>query len=533
MPFVSLAGNSLAGHGLARPMGRGRNDSNPILPYTVDFSTLPDGALPAEFTGVTWAVSGGKVVNTPTLGAELLTNGEVETTTSWLGSGANLSVVADPRPGSAGSNSLAIARNASSYPGARQSVVTTPGEFYLHAGWRRNVNFTSANAVLFNSTGAITLTTLSGFASTDWTQFTLIGQAIDAAIRVIPSGTAIALADGTSMRVDDLSLRKLDSGTMFALMPESVPDVNIRARMRVVEGTQGGLIVNANSQTAPTAYVIGHCHRGMGKVQLEKVINGTKITLIDVGAVYYDDSVIEIRKSGTTYQLFYKGAQIGTDVTINDAEIVNNPYHGLFSPSGGNSFSSYFCGSSSANYINLSVLGDSISSALTSWVYKLAGLYNGGAVRLINHAVSGATVITDGDGDMDMDGQTAVTASDNANIIIVALGSNDPDTTDALRAEYQENLSEVKTTNPNAQIFGLGVIPSTGNAASRALKNPLIEQACTNAGATYVSTDNINYGGVTFDPAIHTYDGLHPNDIGHLLIANWMLEALSTANGQL
>jgi len=49
------------------------------VPYTIDFTALPDGALPSGLTGATWAISSGAAINTPTLGDEIILDGDIET----------------------------------------------------------------------------------------------------------------------------------------------------------------------------------------------------------------------------------------------------------------------------------------------------------------------------------------------------------------------------------------------------------------------------------------------------------------------
>ena len=44
------------------------------FPYSLDFSTLPDGPIPNWFKGGNFLVSSGKAVNTPTLTESLLNN---------------------------------------------------------------------------------------------------------------------------------------------------------------------------------------------------------------------------------------------------------------------------------------------------------------------------------------------------------------------------------------------------------------------------------------------------------------------------
>jgi len=158
----------------------------------------------------------------------------------------------------------------------------------------------------------------------------------------------------------------------------------------------------------------------------------------------------------------------------------------------------------------ISILGDSISVNMTiGYQNTVLGTYNGGNNRLINHAVGGQGIMAH------MDGQTIAAAADNADIIIVELGTNDADNA-AITAEYQENLLELKASNPRAAIYGMGILNKT-DETNRAANNARISTACTNAGVTYWDTD----GWIV--AASDLADGVHPNAGGYAKIATQIL----------
>lgn len=171
--------------------------------------------------------------------------------------------------------------------------------------------------------------------------------------------------------------------------------------------------------------------------------------------------------------------------------------------------------------IVVTVLGDSISvqdAVIDRWPDTIAADYNDGRVSLINHAVSGAWITTQAGGS-DMDEQTAAAASDAADIIIILLGTNGDSY--AVGDEYLENLNELKTSNPNATIYGCGILPRADPTDNgRSIKNPLIAAACSSAGVTYWDTDG------WIDPATDTTDGLHPTEAGQAKVAAEILERL-------
>jgi len=162
----------------------------------------------------------------------------------------------------------------------------------------------------------------------------------------------------------------------------------------------------------------------------------------------------------------------------------------------------------------LSILGDSISVWNTQkWPTDNAVMI---PWRIIDHAVTGQRVIPH------MDSQVVATANDNADAIIIALGTNDLDYGDmaSLQAEAEENIAELKLSNPNATIYWMNVLSSwtdiTG-ATERPLNNvrTAIAAACT--------AQNIICWDTYTDPWLtncgtDTYDGIHPSPTGNAKI---------------
>ncbi len=161
------------------------------------------------------------------------------------------------------------------------------------------------------------------------------------------------------------------------------------------------------------------------------------------------------------------------------------------------------------------VLGDSIpasGSSVVRWTNYLPDQWNGGRVSLFNHAVAAHSIMAN------MDAQTVAAASDNADVIIVALGTNDADNP-AINAEYEENLNELKASNPRAMIYAMGILDKTV-AGDRVAVNVRIAAAAAAAGCTYWDTT----GWIV--PATDTSDGLHPNAAGVAKIVTQILALL-------
>jgi hypothetical protein len=102
-----------------------------------------------------------------------------------------------------------------------------------------------------------------------------------------------------------------------------------------------------------------------------KKVGSTYTRILDnTNVVIVSDAWLEARVDGTTLQVYYNDAQIGSDITVSDAELLSGKCHGMFS-SGDNKFKSFFLG----NLISMSqtfagssfTYGDGYRKKSTSW----------------------------------------------------------------------------------------------------------------------------------------------------------------------
>jgi YD repeat-containing protein len=112
----------------------------------------------------------------------------------------------------------------------------------------------------------------------------------------------------------------------------------------------------------------------------------------------------------------------------------------------------------------LSVLGDSISRVYMSspWSLQAIFAYDGGnKITLKSHAKSGYSILPYEDPTAVMDTLTIAAATDDADFIILALGTVDDNDDDmnALQEEVEENIAELKLSNPRARLYYMNVLP--------------------------------------------------------------------------
>lgn len=172
----------------------------------------------------------------------------------------------------------------------------------------------------------------------------------------------------------------------------------------------------------------------------------------------------------------------------------------------------------------IGAIGDSITAyvTVTSYSWMLRDQYNGGNCRLINHAVTGHSIMSN------LDAQVTAAATDSANLIIIHIGTNDDNAGDmtALQAEVEENLIELKASNPLATIYVMNVLKrwTAVDGVTEVAKGNIrtaIAAACTAQSVTCWDT----YTSTWIDAA-DTSDGLHPNDAGHAKILTQILARL-------
>lgn len=167
------------------------------------------------------------------------------------------------------------------------------------------------------------------------------------------------------------------------------------------------------------------------------------------------------------------------------------------------------------------IIGDSISTN-TTWPPAVYAGYKGGLCYGANHAATGASIMAQ------MDGQTTASASDNSDIIIIALGTNDNNAGDmtALQAKFESNIAALKISNPAATIYVMNVLPrwtdtGGGTVMDKSNIRAAIAAACTAQSVTCWDTFT-----TPWIVAADTSDGTHPTAAGYVKVKNKVLSLL-------
>lgn len=332
----------VAGYWLCTPIvsdGFSSNGTSDGLGHA-ETSGIGSGGDGVVWSGATWSVSGGKAINTPTLGSELLTNGELESIVSWTtGNSASLSTIANPRTGSIGAVSLVLTNGAASQGFAYQQIANSLGKWYRLTGWGR-ANTTSAQ-ISFRTSSHGVISVAPTISTTNWTSVIVTGRATtNTSEALLQNGGA---SSGVESRYDDFSVSEIQLFDILSLHTSSTPDVFAGIDLVVTAGTQAGLALNWDSSSNPQNGVVV---TGDGtNVKLEKCVAGVWTTVLSAAVTHSAGMRLVASKIGTAYRVYITGAT-GTLVgagTISDAGIVNNTLHGIFSTNEGNTLDNYTC----------------------------------------------------------------------------------------------------------------------------------------------------------------------------------------------
>lgn len=173
---------------------------------------------------------------------------------------------------------------------------------------------------------------------------------------------------------------------------------------------------------------------------------------------------------------------------------------------------------------NMAVLGDSISDhsgATKMWNEYVADSLGYGVV---NHAQGSQSIMPTHTEDMGV--QTANAANDDADLIVIALGTNDNNAGNmaALQTEYATHVAALKVSNPRAKIVALSPPPlwtdATGTTeSSKSNIRGAIAAAAASQNISYVDIYTLLLA-AGYNAAEHTADGVHPNAAGHQLHAS-------------
>lgn len=321
--------------------------ANPVfsLPFRQDFSLAADGGMPYPWRNkATWQVSGGKGINTPIVGAEILTDGNMETDpiANWPNENAvTRTKVSDERTGGTGSSALDLARaSGNGYGVAAQRPAGQARTWYRFSAWLKNINASDLALAPYRSDWSA-LAWLD-YAGLTWSEVVGVGR-MNGDDTLYFYLELYASVNGQHGRWDDVSMKPITTKTLFTALPRCLTaDVICKAAWEIPSWAPAGVVVRLDSAANPRNFIIGY-HDGAkrDRAGLAKCVDGSYTQLIYATVTHVAGAYVEVRVSGSDVGLYYNGVQVGSTQTVADAGIVNNRIHGLFSTFEGNQVSAF------------------------------------------------------------------------------------------------------------------------------------------------------------------------------------------------
>lgn len=272
---------------------------------------------------------------TPTIGNSIITDGDMESgvVTTWPAVGTPETREKSGTQKHGGSQALHVSGNDAT--GAQQIPGGASANTWYHFdAWAYVVSGQ------FNIKGAFAGLTFSKvFTLASWTEVFAADVTINA---TNPRVQGASYNGAAEWYMDDVYAKPLTTASCFATSTTGGATDTVSAKVTGSAMQKIGVVANLDSITVPANYVLGVVDKESSKAYLYQVSAGVYTQKINTGITYADDKLIEIRHTApTTYQLWYNGAKVGTDQTINDAAINSNTLYAQFATHGSCSFSSF------------------------------------------------------------------------------------------------------------------------------------------------------------------------------------------------
>lgn len=281
-----------------------------------------------------------QVTITPTLGAELLTDGALENwasatnLTSWGESVTGTSTITQEAAIVHGGSSAARFTIDASNSAANiqpSSLALTAQGWHRFVVWARAVS--GAPAISFGPksppTPGMSLRTLD----TTFREYTATRR------QGTDTGCIFQRSTATSLEfvLDDLSIKRITLATCLATAKRmNNPNKIVKAALTMGDTNRvymGGVAARIDNPLAPQNGLYAY-HDG-AQVFLDKQVAGVWTNLLAVTAAYAAGAYVEIRCNGTSVELYYGGTQRGATQTVSDATVISNLWFSRFATENG------------------------------------------------------------------------------------------------------------------------------------------------------------------------------------------------------
>jgi hypothetical protein len=235
---------------------------------------------------------------------------ETNGTSGWTASGAGSSVASVTSP-YVGTYAVEYTSNGASNR-AERTWSTTAGKWYQIS---MAVKDTTGNTGVIKTWVNITPNVPTYNVTTSYTTFLTVQRAT----------TTLGYARiwnetvGNKTLIDNFSIRPITTSSLFSGLQTRTANAYVSANWNVANYTQAGVVAGLDSASTPLYFVIAYYDKNTGRIYMDKCLNGTYTNLIATTTAYVVGATVQIRRTGTTYQVFYNGTQVGADQTVDDA----------------------------------------------------------------------------------------------------------------------------------------------------------------------------------------------------------------------
>lgn len=295
----------------------------------------------SKWQGAGFAVAGGVATVSPTIGpTELIVNPGAEGTYSsglapnWqaIANTGSKAESADVHGGSSAQSVVATAAQRE-YIGPNNGVVTV-GVWYQGSVWGKLNSGTCR--IYLRPAGGVGLNILTPGTLGSYVKYSLTGRATDTGLTIAADCNGPVYGAGNIL-LDDASVMAVSLPTAFATVRAPAADVTVQVKITRIAGTHSGIVVNLDSVANPLNFIIAYLD-GRGNCVLDECVNGVYANKATGVVTYGANKILKVVRSGTLCQVFYDGAQVGTDQTMTAN---TNRNHGIVSMYSGNTFDDF------------------------------------------------------------------------------------------------------------------------------------------------------------------------------------------------
>jgi len=285
-------------------------------------------------TPPTWTNSGGRAVNNPNLGNEVLSDPSLEATyvsglcSSLTGGGATFwEESTDVHSGSKAQGVVPTTQ----YGNVRYSASLTGNTWYRFSVYGKLVSGADLTYA-YSSLGGTSryLYSASGyynFSSGSYALYSSVGLYVSGS-SYVENETSASSPTG-SWLVDDFSIKPLSINELIQVIYHGVSDFFAEAKLYIPFGFQGGIVFNY-VDSSNFELVFYDRNAATNKIYWYKVVNGTYTLVTSVSATYADWARLCVRKQGTQVSIWYNETNIHVNTTTSG---LYGTKQGLFSTS--------------------------------------------------------------------------------------------------------------------------------------------------------------------------------------------------------